>query len=218
MPPFREVSMTRILIFAGALVALALIRSLIPLLLARVFGRAIGSHAIARQPDQIHLHHQGPSVWADPRAVLPLSGPLLQRGFQDAGVYRVRELPDVTLQLAVKSDESMMAVIYEHAAVGHWVEIACRYRDGGSFTMSSSRPTGLAPRPNHIVVHAPGLDSAALYDRARAERPHRHLESVSTFNVSRMFEQAWAESIAYRKNTGISADEVANVAKNRKVA
>jgi hypothetical protein len=210
--------MTRILIFAGALVALALVRTLIPLLVARVFGRAIGSHAIAKQPDQIHLHHQGEVAWNDPRSVFPLSGPLLQRGFQDAGVYRIRELPDVTLQLLVKSNEDLMAIIYEHAAVGHWVEIACRYRDGGSFTISNSRPTGLAPRPNHIVVHAPGLESAALYDRARAERPHRPLESVSTFNISKMFEEAWAESIAYRKQTGISADEVANVARNRKVA
>ena len=210
--------MTRILILVGALLVFTAVRKMLPFLVARAFGRAIGSHAMARQPNEIHLEKCGPSSWTNPAAVHPLISPLLQRGFHDAGIFQVKELPGLRLQLVVKSAESMMGAVYEHPRTGHWVEVACRYRDGGSFTYSSSRPSGLAPRPGHTVINAPELGAAGLYDRARAERPNRPLESVSTFNVARMFEQAWAESIAYRKQTGISAREVANVASMRKTA
>jgi len=210
--------MTRILILAGALLALTLFRKVLPFLIARLFGRAIGSHALAQQPDEIHLEKSGPNAWKDPNAVRPLVSPLLERGFRDAGIYQVKELPGLTLQLVVKSDESMLGAVYEHPKAGHWVEVACRYQDGGSVTFSSHGPTGLSQRPNHPVINAPELGAAALYERARAERPNRALDSVSAFTVVRMFERAYAESLAYRKQTGISAREVGEVAKMRKAA
>ena len=210
--------MTRILILAGALLAVTLLRNVLPFLIARIFGRAIGSHALAQQPDEIHLEKSGPNAWKDPGSVQPLASPLLERGFRDAGIYQVKELPGLTLQLVVKSDESMVGVIYEHPKAGHWVEVACRYQDGGSVTFSSSPPTGLAPRPKHPVINLPELGAAALYERAHTERPNRPLDSVSTFTVVRMFERAYAESLAYRKQAGISAREVGEVAKMRKAA
>jgi hypothetical protein len=69
------------------------------------------------------------------------------------------------------------------------------------------------------VINAPELGAAALYERARAERPKdRALDSVSAFTVVPMFERVYAESLAYRKQTGISAREVGEVAKLRKAA
>lgn len=210
--------MTRLYVLAGALLALALLRNVLPFLAARIFGRAIGSHALAKQPDEIHLEKCSTDAWTNASAARSLVGALLQRGFQDAGTYHVRELSGLTLQLLVKHDESMMGVVYEHPQAGHWAEVACRYQDGGSSTFSTSRPTGLAPRPSHPVVNAPGLDPAALYDRAKAERPNRPLEAVTAFTIAAMFERVYAESMAYRKKTGISAREVGNVAKMRKAA
>jgi hypothetical protein len=67
-------------------------------------------------------------------------------------------------------------------------------------------------------VNAPGLDPAALVDRAKAERPKRPFESVTAFTVVSLFERAYAESMAYRKKAGISAREVGNVARMRKAA
>jgi hypothetical protein len=69
--------MTRILILAGALLAVTLLRNVLPFLIARLFGRAIGSHALAQQPDEIHLENRGPNAWQDPSAVRPLASPLL---------------------------------------------------------------------------------------------------------------------------------------------
>lgn len=210
--------MTRILILAGALLALTLLRNVLALVIARMFGRAIGSQALARQPDEIHLEKCSTDAWKQAAAVHPLVSPLLQRGFRDAGTYRVKELAGLTLQLLVKQDESMMGVVYEHPQAGHWVEVACRYQDGGSITFSTSPPTGLEARPGHPVVNASTLGAAALYDRARAERPNRPLEAVTAFTIVGMFERAYAESIADRRKTGISAREVANVARMRKAA
>jgi hypothetical protein len=210
--------MQKIVILLGALGALTLLRKLMPFLVMRLFGRAIGSRAVSRQPDAIHLEKCDPTSWKDRGAILPLVSPLLQRGFQDAGVFRVNELPGLTLQLLVEPHESMMGVVYEHPKAGHWVEVAARYRDGESITCSSSPPTGLAPRPGHAVINAPELGAAALYERARADSGSRPRERVTTFSVQTMFERAYAESIAYRKQKGVSAREVANVAAQKRKA
>jgi hypothetical protein len=210
--------MQKFVILLGALVALTLLRKLMPFLVVRTFGRAIGSHAVSRQPDTIHLEKCDATSWKDRAAILPLVSPLLQRGFRDAGVFRVNELPGLMLQLLVKTEESMMGVVYEHPKAGHWVEVAARYQDGESITCSSSPPTGLAPRPGHAVFNSPELDAAALYDRARVESGSRPRERVTTLSVPTMFERAYAESIAYRKQKGVSAREVANVAARRRQA
>ena len=208
--------MREILLLVGALVALAVLKKLVPFLLMRFIGgtvgRAIGSHALAQQPDTIHLEAADRTAWRDAGEVAPLVAPLLQRGFREAGVFRVRELPGLTLQLLVKSDESLMAAIYEHTQVGHWIDLAARYQDGTSVTFTTSRPSGLKDRPGHPVHNAPGLGAAELLRRAAAAMPKRPLAEVTPFTAPRMFEHAYAEAMDYRKKKGITAREVGNVA------
>lgn len=204
--------MKEILILAGILLGLAVLKKAVPWLLANVLGRAIGDHALTQTPDSIRLEKAGPDAWKQPAAVLPLVGPLFQKGFHDSGVFQVPEMPGLLVQLLVKSDESLIAAIYEHPQAGHWLDLACRFQDGTSETWTTAPPTGLVDRPGHPVHHVSGLDTPGLLARARAAMPRRALQAVTPFTAPRLFEAAYAESIAYRKKKGVSAREVATIA------
>lgn len=214
--------MKEILILAGILVAGAVLRKLVPFLLAyfvgSVIGRAIGGQALAQTPATIHLEKASGNAWKNPAPVQPLLSQLSQRGFHDAGVFRVTEMPGLTLQLLVKSDESLVAAIYEHPQAGHWLDLAARYQDGTSITFSTSQPSGLDDRPGHPIYNHPDLDASSLYARAHQQMPRKALAAVTPFTAPRVFEHAYAESMSYRKKKGVSALEVATVAENMKDA
>lgn len=197
------------LILLGALAVWSLFGRV---LIALLFGKSIGAQALANQPDRIRLDRGGDDTWKNPSRAATVVQPLLARGFEDAGVYTVAEMPGLVVQLLVHSADRLLGCVYEHPRAGTWFEFACRYADGTSATFTTSRPTGLDPRPGHFVVHAPNASPLALWNRARAERPSGMPNDVSTGTVVRLFEDAYAEAIAWRKANGISTGEVTKVA------
>jgi hypothetical protein len=74
------------------------------------------------------------------------------------------------------------------------------------------RATGLKPRPGHPSINSPGAEPLALLNKALSMRPKRPLEDASAANAVGLFERAYAESIAYRKQVGISTSEVVRTA------
>ena len=84
--------MTRILILVGALIALKLLQPMIRILIAALFGKAVGDAALAKQPDTIHLTRADGNVWKDRATVGALAGGFRPCGFEDAGTYTVDEL------------------------------------------------------------------------------------------------------------------------------
>jgi hypothetical protein len=205
--------MKTILIVVAIMVALPILKQLLVYGFARLIGRAVGQVALNKQPDEIHLTPAGSGAWKNAKAAAILADPLLSRGFQDAGVHRVDEMAGVLVQLLTKPDERFIAAIYEHPQAGHWIDLVTLYQDGTSANFTTSRPTGLSPRPGHPSIHAPGTGPLALYSRARAERPKGLTKSIAASDAARQFEQSYAEDIAWRKHRGISACEVAEVAK-----
>ncbi|MGH3055669.1 MAG: hypothetical protein ACRDL7_11900, partial [Gaiellaceae bacterium] len=83
---------------------------------------------------------------------------------------------------------------------------------------TSVRPTGLSPQPGYTTVHAPGLDAGALLHRALQERPSKPTVSVSSASAVKMFEEGYADQIAWRKKKGVSAKEVVRVATRQRAA
>jgi len=189
----------------------------IPIVL-RLAALAIGKHALAQQPDRIRLHRRDARVWHNPQTVETLARALAWKGFQDAGIYTVDEMPAVRLQLFADIDRSILGIVYEHSQAGQWVELVTRYEDGTSASFSTLRPTGLNLRPGHMTVNAPGLDPAALLARLVAERPRQPMKPVSAADAQGTFEEGYADQMAWRKQQGVSASEVAKVAAERKAA
>jgi hypothetical protein len=133
-------------------VALAVVSVLSPLLrlvIAAVAGKQIGAAALAKQPDRISLQRTGTNQWKHAAAPGTIVAALTPRGFEDAGVYTIPEMPGMVVQLLADSVHGLYAAIYEHPQAGSWLELFSRFQDGTSITFSTLRATGLKPRPGH---------------------------------------------------------------------
>ena len=79
-------------------------------------------------------------------------------------------------------------------------------------------PTGLGQRPGHPITNLPNLSVEQMFEKATAGRPPGVFAPHGAEAAARDFENAWAESMAWRKGNGISTGEVVNVAIRRKSA
>lgn len=209
--------MNSILYLVVALVAISLLSPLMRLLIVAVAGKQVGAAALAKQPDAIHLDRKDSSVWKNAAGASALARPLLARGFEDAGTCTVREMPGLVVQLLAHSGDNFYAAVYEHPVAGQWLDVFSRFQDGTSFTVTTAKPTGLAPRPGHDTIHATGSPEQVL-DRAMTQRPRKWFDPTSTDRAIPVFEKAYADSMVYRKSVGVSRREVMNVAMKRKAA
>ncbi len=200
------------LVLGAALVLLLfprLLRRLTLLLLGRSGREAVGRRALARQPDTITLvpSDRVPSRWA--QAVLD---GLNSSGFKPAGTFAVKEMGLMPVSLMVRPPDSITAAVYEHPAAGVWYDLYSRFEDGTSLTYSTARlGGGLAPRPGHEVVRLPGLEPGVLLQKFLAARPAGSAKAVTAATAADDFMRSYAESVAWRKRQGISADEVERV-------
>jgi hypothetical protein len=166
----------------------------------------VGRKALAEQPDRITLKAAPGPV--KPEALTAVSS-LERRGFERAGSFDVLEMKGVKLHLLVKPPESVVGVVYEHPKAGVWADVSSRYADGTSFTITSARAGhGLEKQPGHVSVAAPGQPTAMLALRLVRERPAGALRQITAAEFPGVFQQAYADSMAWRKGKGLSAEEV----------
>lgn len=208
--------MDSILFWVGTLIVFSVLSPLIKYVIAAFAGKKVGASALAQQPDRIHLQPGGPGSWKNAAGRKPAEA-FTTRGFADAGVHTIPEMPGVVVQLLAHVRDGLYAAVYEHPQAGIWFDLVSRYQDGTSVTYSTSLPTALKPRPGHPTVNLPGLEPLAVLDRILAQRPRRTFKPASPDQAVSVFEQGYADSIDYRKQVGISTGEVLATA-GRKVA
>lgn len=80
------------------------------------------------------------------------------------------------------------------------------------FTVTSGVDLGLVPRPWHPVTHLAGAKPAVLHSRLVALRPLNGIERIEAGRAAGVFEQGFAEAMAWRKSQGISRSEIVRVA------
>ena len=209
--------MDSILFWVGALIVFSVLSPLIKFAIAAVAGKKIATTALAQQPDRIHLQPGGPDSWKHASTARRIVEPLVSRGFTDAGVHTIPQMPGVVVQLLAHEKDGLYAAVYEHPQAGSWFDLISRFQDGTSVTYSTSLPTALKPRPGHPTVNLPGVEPLGVLDRVLAQRPRRTLKPVSADQAVSVFEQGYADSIDYRKQVGISTSEVVGTAA-RKIA
>jgi len=207
--------MNSILFWLGALVVVSLLSPLLKIVIAAIGGKQIGAAALAKQPDRIHLQRTGPQAWRGGSTAAKLSDAFLSRGFEDAGIHTVAELPGLVIQLLAHYGDSFYAALYEHPKGGTWYDLTSLYEDGTSVTYTTARPTALKQRPGHPTVNLPGAQPARVLDKALGQRPRRPLKQATAALAVNVFENAYADSIAYRKQAGISTGEVVGTAIRR---
>jgi hypothetical protein len=184
-------------------------RRLTLIILGRPGREAVGRRALARQPDHITLLPSSRTPSEPARRILDTLG---KSGFKPAGAFTVKEMAMLPVELMVDPAASATAAVYEHPAAGVWFDIYSHYADGSSLTFSTARlGGGLDARPDHKVERLPGLDAAALLTRFLAARPSGELRPVTAAGAPGAFAAAYAESVAWRKARGLSAEEVERV-------
>lgn len=180
-------------------------------IIVAVAGRAIGKAALASQPDTITPMEstEGPAH-ADARGAVES---LVRRGFEMVGSYVIPEMAALPVHFLARREECVIAVVYEHPKVGVWTDLATRYLDGTTFTITNTRMgSGLEARPGHETLRVPGLTTAALHIRLLRDRPKKTPVEVRGADIPRVFADAYAEETAWRKGKGISSGEVRAVA------
>ena len=61
-------------------------------------------------------------------------------------------------------------------------------------------------------MRAVGADPRSLFEKAQERKPRKPLEPARASSVVAVFEQSYADSMAWRKQQGISRTEVVRVA------
>lgn len=205
----------------GALIVLVLlwpaIRRVLKLLLFRTAVRAalqdVGDRAMAKQIDTVHLVKKdvfgGTTVDEERQR---LAEPLLNRGFTRVGFFEIPEMAGVDLLQLVNVTTNVYANLYSHPKAGKWAELVTRYQDGRFCSFATVVDRGLDHRPGDVSVRAPGCDTGELYERMLRERPQGEMVQLVPEEVPRLFEKGFAELRFWRKNKGITPEEVAKVA------
>lgn len=205
-------------LLVGVVVFLVLGALLARPLLAFFFAESIGRRAIAAQPDSIALVPSPGADWADVPLRDRVTRELEAAGFSQAGTFDVREMPGLHVRLLVHEAEGARAVVYDHPLAGAWFEIVWRLAAGGSVNVTTIRPTGLNARPGHRMVNLPGATVAAVWARARAEKPAAALAPARAAAAACDFEAAYAESMAHFKRNGVTRMEVVRAGTRRHAA
>jgi hypothetical protein len=177
--------------------------------LCRAGLKWVGDQAMAKQPDEIHLVPRPGHAWTNEAAMKTLATPLPALGFEEAGIYSIPEMAGCYVRLFAQPEQRVAACLYEHPKAGNWIDFYSHAPDGASFTYTTARPTGLDQRPGCTTVNAPDSTAEALYQRLLVERPAGEWIEMPTANVVERFQDAYARSTAWRRNRGISAEEVA---------
>jgi hypothetical protein len=205
-------SLVRLGILVGILILLWLAKFIFRYLLKKGLV-AVGAKALAQQPDQIHLASIESGSWRKVPAASALAEPLLSNGFVEAGSFVIREMPGLKVHFLLNPAELIYAAVYEHPQVPCWIDYVCRYQDGNGITFTTNqRGAGFEQRPGNPIIHAPEMDGVSLLQRCRAERPKENLVAFNAEQIGPFFEKAYAETIAWRKNKGLSAKEVMSAA------
>lgn len=168
----------------------------------------IGKLALGKQPDWITLERVASPQWMNQAAIEEWTQPLLAGGFQDVGVFKVDKMPGVKVNLLVKTDDFIMASVYEHLQAGTWIELVSHYDNGDCATLTTMKNLGMV-RPSWITSifsdKAPAMD---LVRRLFRERRPGAMIDISAQRAPRQFEEDYAKYMLWKKNTGLSAEEV----------
>lgn len=173
----------------------------------------IGKKAVEAQPDRITLSQISNPAWQD-ASVGQMISSLRTAGFMDAGVYSVDKMPGVKVAILAKPEDCVAAHVFEHPKAGTWIELATRYQDGTSTTLTTLPSTGQNQPAWLTTTRAAKAPAADLVRQFIGDRRPGAMKPVSPEQAPREFEEGFARYMSWRKATPMTADEVAPTVRN----
>jgi hypothetical protein len=208
--------MNPILLTLGVLFAVAAGLGL-PVFLFLRMRQARDDRATKDSPVQLSLKPRKGN-WSDKDLMKALAEPLLARGFVQVGEYEATELPGVAMQMLLQPQDQALAVIFEHAKVGHWVDICSFFDDGSSVVYTTNPAARATARPGSIRLRGAGTKPGALYTKFKAERPdNRTLVTITEPSAAARYTKNYSDEATWRKTQGLPSDEVAALLHHRVV-
>ncbi len=210
-------NLTVLLALVAALSAVFLLKNIVTYLLMRRAGRQaleeVGRRALTKLPEYVSLSRTDSPDWTNAELVRQQAEPLLDCGFQDAGIYRVDKMPGVLIHILCQPETGVAAHIYDHPRSGSWIEMVTRYDDGSTHAVSTLPPNGMKHPDWYRKIQADKtIPANKIYERFLPQRQQHGVRLVTTSAVVREFEEDYHRVALWRRETGISPQEVAHVA------
>lgn len=180
-----------------------------PVAREKVF-KDVARRAGERVPDEVHLSPVTMVMWKDEDKWRESFNALEEHGFRHAGNYRVNEL-GVDVQFLINEDQCALACIYNHPAVGVFMDVVTRFTDGSSVTFANRQGTGLDQHPEFQNKFLGDISASELVERALRERPDKPRRCVHEEDLVPDFCRVWKEYKQWRKKRGTSAEEVERI-------
>jgi len=168
-------------------------------LAARLFADRLRPQVMEEPPDHIYLLRVAEPSWRQDEARRLAETQLAAAGFAEAGVYVVREMPELTLGLPAHAAEKAYAILYDHPRAGFWSELVTRFEDGSLATFTTLEPVEVDVPDGSLYVSEPKLPLSLLWRRMLTERPKKPMLECTRARAAQDFEKGYAESIAYHK-------------------
>jgi hypothetical protein len=186
------------------------------ILVGRLILRGIGRVALQRVPEEIQLVRAAADQALSGEAIERYREAFVGAGFSEAGAYLVEGIAGLRLQFFQHSDPAFYGVVYDHPQRGlRWINVVILFADDTSVTLTDMPDRGLDPRPGHEVVHCPGDRVDVLIRAAQEYAVQKPLRAFGPADLPSLFERAYRDGMAWRKQRGIRAGEVARVAQSR---
>ena len=168
-------------------------------LAARLFADRARRDVLSEQPERIDLLRVADPKWPHDDARKLAETQLASAGFAEAGVYVVREMPELTLGLHAHVSEKAYAILYDHPRAGFWSEFVTRYEDGTLATFTTLEPAEVDMPEGSVLVAEPKLSVTLLWKRMLADRPQKPMLDCNRARAAQDFEKGYAESVALHK-------------------
>lgn len=210
-------NLTVLLAVIAAVAALFILKRLVSYVLGRQAATKaldeVGKRALMKLPDSVRLTRVEAPAWTNADQVRRQADPLLRCGFHDAGVYKIDRMPGVLLQILCEPQAGVVAHIYDHPRSESWIEMATRYRDGSTTSVTTLPPTGMRHPEWFRKIQADRVIATnRIYERFLPIRQQHGIVPVATEDAARDFEETYRKIALWRHETGISRGEVAHVA------
>ncbi len=165
-------------------------------------------------PIIIHLNEDLGADWLSDKSAKAYIEYLISEGFTPGTAYEIFELPD--FRLIPYFSGPLIAVIYHHASLGVFIDIACETENGDEFTFSNAPFAGaLDSRPNQHK----DVDSSYSIDMLHNKAQELLQESSESFRIINegefrtYFENAYKQDQAWKaRRGGITFKEFVKIA------
>jgi hypothetical protein len=196
------------------IIVLAVLLCLI--VVSRLLLRGVARRALAKVVTDIRLHPLSSYQFSDQLRADRVRQDFAQAEFPEAGMYSVEGIDGLVVLFFLRSEPSMYGVLYDYPKKGmFWTNLVLLFDDDTSATITDQPDRGMTQRPGHEILHSPGESVATMVEAARRYVQGKSLKHLSEAQLPELFERAYREGLAWRKQQGISVQEVINVAKTR---